>query len=196
MNVEIRVSPRARRARIELPPGRGPLLVVPRGTTREEVEALLEGWRPWLDRQLARRARVPPLELPPLAEEEARIVTLERAARVAHEESPALGVDPRRIRIADQRTRWGSCSAKGTLSFSWRLALAPWEVLDYVVVHELCHLRELNHGARFWALLESVRPRYREPKAWLDRHGHELLAYEASLAMPASGCAGSARAAV
>jgi predicted metal-dependent hydrolase len=176
VHVEVRVSQRARRVRLELPAGGGPVLVVPRGTSQRRIDAYLREWEPWLARQLARR--VPVLALPPLSEEEGRVVALERIARVALDEAPALRVEPGRIRIGDQRTLWGSCSRRGTLSFSWRLALAPFEVLDYVVVHELCHLREFHHGVRFWRLLESVRPGYREPQAWLARHGHELLAYQ------------------
>jgi predicted metal-dependent hydrolase len=79
------------------------------------------------------------------------------------------------LRIANQRTRWGSCSSTGAMSFNWRLLLAPEEVLDYVVWHEACHLRHLDHSPRFWALLERHRPGYREPKAWLRRHGATLV---------------------
>ena len=82
-----------------------------------------------------------------------------------------------RIALRDQRSRWGSCSTRGTLSFNWRLVLAPHDVLDYVVVHEVCHLLEHNHGPAFWQLVGSRRPAWREAKAWLDAHGWELLAY-------------------
>src|SRR5206468_5218175 len=81
-----------------------------------------------------------------------------------------------RIRIGDQRTRWGSCSARGTLSFNWRLVLAPLEVLDYVVVHELAHLLVPNHSPHFWQLVEHRRPQWRAQRAWLREHGPELLA--------------------
>ena len=70
--------------------------------------------------------------------------------------------------MRDQRSRWGSCSSKGALSFNWRLVLAPHDVLDYVVVHEVCHLVEHHHGAAFWRLVGSAAPGYRESKAWLD----------------------------
>ncbi len=80
-----------------------------------------------------------------------------------------------RISIRDQKTRWGSCSAKGTLSFNWRLMLAPPAVLDYVVVHELCHLTHMNHSKAFWALVESVCPDYRTHRRWLKEHGQELV---------------------
>jgi predicted metal-dependent hydrolase len=175
VEVEVRVSQRARRARIELPPGRGPLLVVPRGTSDRQVQRLLDEWRPWVERRLARRPPAP--ELAPMTEREGRARAREAIERIAAAETGRLGVSYRRVRIADQRTRWGSCSPGGTLSFSWRLALAPPQVLDYVVVHELCHLREANHGPRFWALVERLRPGYREPRGWLREHGHALLAY-------------------
>lgn len=80
-----------------------------------------------------------------------------------------------RITIRDQKTRWGSCSAKGTLSFNWRLMLAPPAILDYVVVHELCHLSYMNHSAAFWKKVESVYPDYRTARKWLKDHGNELI---------------------
>lgn len=80
-----------------------------------------------------------------------------------------------RITIRDQKTRWGSCSARGTLSFNWRLMLAPPAILDYVVVHELCHLTHMNHSAAFWQKVESVYPDYRTARKWLKDHGQELV---------------------
>lgn len=79
-----------------------------------------------------------------------------------------------RISIRDQKTRWGSCSSKGTLSFNWRLMLAPPAILDYVVVHELCHLTYMDHSAAFWKKVEAVCPDYRAARKWLKDHGHEL----------------------
>jgi hypothetical protein len=110
-------------------------------------------------------------------ENDGRRAARELVAMVVEEEAPALGVSCRGVTIRDQRTRWGSCSPRGTLSFNWRLALAPFEVLDYVVVHELCHLREPNHSPRFWQLVATRRPGWREQRAWLRDHGQELLAF-------------------
>ena len=94
--------------------------------------------------------------------------------RVAHFHQ-FTGGSYNRITIRDQKTRWGSCSARGTLSFNWRLMLAPPAILDYVVVHELCHLTHMNHSAAFWQKVESVYPDYRTARKWLKDHGQELV---------------------
>jgi predicted metal-dependent hydrolase len=91
-------------------------------------------------------------------------------------QAPALGVRPKRVAVRDQQTRWGSCAASGTLSFSWRLLLAPAWVLDDVVCHELCHMRELNHSRAFWSLLDEHRPGI-DSRPWLRAHGGELKTY-------------------
>jgi len=91
------------------------------------------------------------------------------AARVQDFEG-RLDVQPRRVRVRDQKRRWGSCSAHGVLNFNWRLILAPEAVLDYVVVHELCHLKEMNHSPRFWAWVERILPDYGTPRSWLRQN--------------------------
>ena len=141
------------------------------------MAAVIESHRDWIDRERARQ--VPHLGLRPedVSEDDARRAARELVTMVAEEEAEALGVSYRRIDIRDQRTRWGSCSPRGTLSFNWRLSLAPLEVLDYVVVHELCHLREPNHSPRFWRLVTERRPGWRKQRAWLREHGPELLAF-------------------
>lgn len=80
-----------------------------------------------------------------------------------------------RITIRNQKTRWGSCSGKGNLNFNCLLMLTPDEVVDYVVVHELCHLIEMNHSKAFWAQVENVLPDYRECRKWLKDHGNEIM---------------------
>lgn len=89
----------------------------------------------------------------------------------------ALGVRARRICLRDQQTRWGSCSATGVLSFSWRLILAPPFVLDYVAAHEVAHILEMNHGPRFWRLVAKCVPRLEEAKSWLRNEGSDLHRY-------------------
>jgi predicted metal-dependent hydrolase len=104
---------------------------------------------------------------------------LRRAAREeigprAQRAAAAVGVPVTRLSIRDQRTRWGSCSSTGALSFSWRLVLAPEEVLDYVVWHEACHLRVMDHSPRFWALVARHCPGHAAPRRWLRDHGSSL----------------------
>ncbi len=88
-----------------------------------------------------------------------------------------LGVEFSRLSVRDTRSRWGSCSHTGALSFSWRLVLAPRDVLDYVAAHEVAHLLEMNHSSRFWAHVERLRPDWRSQRDWLRAHGAELHRY-------------------
>jgi hypothetical protein len=124
---------------------RGSELLVPEGDARPAIE-----------RFYRRRARA---EIAP---------RLDRATSLAGR--PYSGLD-----IRGQRTRWASCSAEGRMSFNWRLLLAPERVLEYVVWHEVCHLEVLDHSPRFWALLSSHWPAWREDRAWLTRHGATLV---------------------
>lgn len=90
------------------------------------------------------------------------------------EYAPRIGVNFGRVAIRDQKSRWGSCSQKHNLNFNWKLIMAPPEALTYVVIHELCHLIEFNHSARFWNLVQNQMPEYEAWKKWLKAHGHEL----------------------
>ena len=118
------------------------------------------------------------------AEHAARRLTdfFKREARKSFEASAMvfgdrLGVKPTRITVRDTATRWGSCSSARTLSFSWRLIFAPDYVRDYVVAHEAAHLKEMNHGPRFWAHVESLTPHARRARKWLRENGRNLLRY-------------------
>src|SRR5262249_41341675 len=150
--------------------------------------------RDWLERQLARPPR--PLRLGlqrddcvwvgGIARPLPRVASLERwyrgraraeAEKLAAEGARRLGVRHGRPSVRDQRTRWGSCSTKGTLSFNWRLILAPRAVFAYVVAHELCHLVRHDHSPSFWDVVGTLRPGFEHERRWLSEHGHELLAY-------------------
>jgi predicted metal-dependent hydrolase len=98
-------------------------------------------------------------------------------ARRARPLATQIGHRVARVSVRDTRSRWGSCSSSGNLSFSWRLIFAPAPVVDYVVAHEVAHLAEMNHGPRFWRLVEHLMPGNAAPRAWLDRHRTELLSY-------------------
>jgi predicted metal-dependent hydrolase len=84
------------------------------------------------------------------------------------------GFHPKQVRISSARTRWGSCTSTGNLNFTWRLVMAPLEVIDYVVVHELAHLRVHNHSPKFWKLVESIDPHYKTRRKWLRLNGEIL----------------------
>lgn len=113
------------------------------------------------------------------AQEEALVRRYREAAkeyfpkRVAYYHA-RMGGQYEKIVIRDQKTRWGSCSSRGTLSFNWRLMLAPPAVLDYVVVHELAHLQQMNHSKQFWAVVEQVMPDYKSHRSWLKENGGRL----------------------
>ncbi len=106
-----------------------------------------------------------------------------RLREVAEREAKRLGLDYTSLGIRDPKTRWGSCSRRGHLSFSWRLTLAPPEMLEYVVVHELCHLREPSHSKAFWRLLDAARPGWQAEARWLREHGQELHAYDPAVSL-------------
>src|SRR5882724_3290299 len=116
------------------------------------VRALEGDLRPTLEAHFARRARI---ELP------AR--TWELAA--------LAGADVKQVTVRNQRSRWGSCSTTGTISLNWRLVQTPGSVRDYIIHHELMHLREMNHSARFWARVEEVCPGWRDAERWIKRNG-------------------------
>ena len=127
-----------------------------------EQKQKLEAARP-------KAAPLTPGELQVLADEALRVIP-ERVRFYA----PVVGVTYGRITIRNQRTRWGSCSAKGNLNFNCLLMKAPPEVLDYVVVHELCHLKEMNHSKAFWEEVGKVMPEYETHKLWLKENGWRL----------------------
>jgi len=175
--IEVRRSRRVRRWTLTVPWGDPPILTVPSWMAEDEVQRIVESHRDWIAVERAKQR--PRLRIDPRAvsETEARRAARELVIMLAEEEAQELGVAYKRIEIRDQRTRWGSCSTRGTLSFNWRLVLAPYEVLDYVVVHELCHIREPNHSRSFWKLVETRRPDWRAQRDWLHEHGPELLAF-------------------
>jgi predicted metal-dependent hydrolase len=95
-------------------------------------------------------------------------------AKASEKYAAQLGVKVKRIQIRDQSSRWGSCTTEGSLSFSWRLILAPAFVLDYLAAHEVGHLVEMNHSAKFWRLVGKICPATERAKKWLDTHGNDL----------------------
>jgi predicted metal-dependent hydrolase len=86
-----------------------------------------------------------------------------------------IKVNPKRITIKDQKTRWGSCSSRGNINYNWRIIMAPKEVIDYLIVHELCHLRIPNHSESFWQEVEKYSPNFKQYRAWLRINGMMLM---------------------
>jgi predicted metal-dependent hydrolase len=125
-------------------------------------------------RRLARAADMP--KLTDAEQQELRRRAKETIPGRAEHFARLLGVSFGRVSFRFQRTRWGSCSAKGDLSFNCLLLLCPPEVLDYVVVHELCHRRHMDHSKRFWAEVAVMLPDYQARRAWLREHGPALMA--------------------
>jgi predicted metal-dependent hydrolase len=109
---------------------------------------------------------------------------LEAASRRAAEK---LGVTIKRVSVRDQSSRWGSCSSTGVLSYSWRLILAPPDVLDYLAAHEVAHLVEMNHSHRFWQTVNRICPHADKAKVWLETHGMKLHQYGAATQAGAAG---------
>lgn len=133
-----------------------------RGTWREDGEILVSGFGDHVARRVADHLK-----------REAR----EEIGRRAHDKAARLDCRVLRIGVRDTRSRWGSCSSDGALSFSWRLILAPEPVLDYVVAHEVSHLVHMDHGARFWSLVATLTDQVEAPRRWLKRHGGGLHRY-------------------
>lgn len=223
-----RVSPQARRIRIEIRGADEVLLVIPQRGSRRAAHAFLQSRMPWIRRKLheqrlraaaqapahrrlqwdgsdrlmlrgracvlvAAAGRSPRVDLgdpvvvvAPAARLADRrwldrklLAALRLAARsdaqaMIDQEAARLGVQAAGLRIADQKSLWGSCSPQGRISLNWRLVMAPPQVLRYVVVHELAHRVHLDHSARFWRLVEQQMPQFQEPRRWLRQHGAGL----------------------
>lgn len=153
------------------------LVRAPMKTAAARIRAFVAEHADWIETQRRKLAAAPQAEA--LSEKE--LASLRRSAkqwiprRAAHF-APLVGVDFGDITIRCQKTKWGSCSSKGNLNFNLLLMLAPPEVLDYVVVHELCHRLEMNHSPRFWANVARVLPDYAQRRKWLKDHGGALMA--------------------
>lgn len=91
-----------------------------------------------------------------------------------HHYATLHGFEPKQVKVNSAKTRWGSCTSTGTINFTWRLVMAPLEVIDYVVIHELVHLRVKNHSQKFWRAVEQLCPEYKSHRRWLREHGEKL----------------------
>ena len=147
----------------------------PYRTPVQTADWFVEGHRDWIEVRLKAGAKI--MAARPSYTEEARLEGRKRAAEVIKARcryyAPLMKVTYGTITIREQKTRWGSCSAKGNLNFNWKLVLMPPEVLDYVVVHELAHRIQMNHSAAFWKEVEKILPDYRNRRQWLKENGQK-----------------------
>jgi predicted metal-dependent hydrolase len=151
----------------------GELIVrAPLFTFRTTIEKFVKKHRAWIEKKLQQSKKVSPLselEIKKLKKEAKNFIP-KRVEELASEH----GITYNNIRITSARTRWGSCSSKKNLSFSYRLIQVPYEVIDYVIIHELAHLKHMNHSKKFWSHVEGMMSDYKEKEKWLKKHGGSI----------------------
>ena len=161
---------------IQIMPDGGVVVRAPAAASVEAVDAFVNQKEAWIQTHLAKVTSRPPQ--PRLTMEEIHALAdqaMEFIPRRVAFFAPKVGVTYNGITIRNQRSRWGSCSGKGNLNFNCLLMLCPPEVIDYVVVHELCHRKEMNHSPRFWAEVARILPNYREQEQWLTDNGSAIM---------------------
>lgn len=154
----------------------------PRSASEKDIEEILKKKEAWISKHIEKIKETKErfeAELTEKLTREKVIALAEEALKVipARVEyfAKVIGVTYGKITIRNQKTRWGSCSSKGNLNFNCLLMLAPLEVLDYVVVHELCHRKQMNHSKAFWLEVEKVLPDYKEARKWLKEEGSQMI---------------------
>ena len=162
---------------IEITPAGQIIVRAPLRMAQREIQRFVESKEHWISTHLQKIRQAPPQ--PVLSE--AELSAMKAWAKETIPErvrfwAARAGVSYGRISFRCQRTRWGSCSSKGDLSFNCLLALVPEQVLDYVIVHELCHRRQMNHSPAFWAEVARLLPDYEKARAWLKNEGGRLIA--------------------
>ncbi len=152
----------------------------PNRATLADINRFIGEKADWIDKSVSkmRQRKAQQLQKKELSPQEVKLLVT-RAKRIIPQRvryyADIMGVTYGRITIRMQKSRWGSCSGKGNLNFNCFLMRTPDEIIDYVVVHELCHLKEMNHSPRFWAEVEKVLPDYKERRKWLKDHESEIM---------------------
>ena len=168
------IRSRRKTVAIQITPAGEVLLRCPLRMSKKDAEAFLESKRGWIESHLA---RIPRPE-PKLTAEELKSLARQASADLpprVEAAAKSMGISYGRITIRSQHTRWGSCSAQGNLNFNCLLMLCPEDVRDYVVIHELCHRKEMNHSSAFWAEVEKFCPNFRSHRQWLKQNGAALI---------------------
>ena len=152
----------------------------PYGVSDKRIAAFVEEKSDWIARTRNKFLSTANDSLPEnkISDEELKILTVqakEILPQRVEQIAALMNVKYERITIRHQKTRWGSCSGKGNLNFNCMLMLTPPHIRDYVIVHELCHIKELNHSKQFWAEVERVMPDYKERRDWLKKNGRILI---------------------
>lgn len=154
----------------------------PRSASEKDIEEILKKKEAWISKHIEKIKKAKDrfeAEATEKLTREKVIALAEEALKVIPERveyfAKVIGVTYGKITIRNQKTRWGSCSSKGNLNFNCLLMLAPPEVLDYVVVHELCHRKQMNHSKAFWLEVEKVIPDYKEARKWLEEDGSQMI---------------------
>ena len=165
---------------IQIKPDGTVVLRAPYGVPKRELNRILEEKSAWIEAHLQeiKEQEAEQKALPKFSKQEIKELANKALAYIPERVkyyAPIVGVNYTRITIRNQKTRWGSCSSKGGLNFNCLLMLTPPEVVDYVVVHELCHRKEMNHSKAFWDEVEKVLPDYKSAKPWLRENGGELI---------------------
>lgn len=165
---------------IQIKPDGTVVLRAPYGVPKRELNRILEEKSAWIEAHLQeiKEQEAEQKALPKFSKQEIKELANKALAYIPERVkyyAPIVGVNYTRITIRNQKTRWGSCSSKGGLNFNCLLMLTPPEVVDYVVVHELCHRKEMNHSKAFWDEVEKVLPDYKSAKRWLRENGGELI---------------------
>lgn len=163
---------RARRYVMRVRPDGDLRVTIPRGGSKAEAMSFAERHMAWAERQ---RARMLETRRPAAVDAELRAKAMEELPPQILALAARHGLTVNRVTIRNQRSRWGSCSSRGHITLNFRLMLMPPEVREYILIHELMHLKQANHSIRFWRLVEAACPGFREAERWLKKHGSSLF---------------------
>lgn len=168
------VRSKRRTISIEIKPDASVVVRAPKRTAKRLIEAFVARKQPWIQKHQAQIRDRHTINLDhlftPMSKAEIRQRITDRVGVYAR----TYGFNYTKVRISNAKARWGSCSSSGTISLNWRLAFCPTHVLDYVIVHELAHTEEMNHGPKFWAIVARILPDFESAKTWLKSHQYAL----------------------